>query len=418
MANLPQDKLQRAALYLIGASAVADLVSIAACHLLLGAATLALLLSRPKLRFPPVMLPLLLFMAGTVISMLLDDEPSLGVKQLKKFFVFLMLIVVYNTFRKLEELRWLAVCWGAAATVQALWSFRQYIIKQEEAIAAGRNFYEFYVANRITGFLSHWMSFSGVQMLALLTVLSVIFFWPPPRKIAIVLAVGSFLILVSIVLGNTRSVWAATAGGIVFLVWMWRPRMLALLPVLAVAGLLFAPVGVRERVKSIYQPHSTVDKPNSTLDSNMHRYVTTRTGIEMIKAHPWFGLGPENVNRDFRKWVPPDIPLPLPDGYYGHLHSIYIHYAAERGIPTMLMMMWFLAKIVLDFARGLRAASPGQRAFLCAGIAAVIGILLEGFFELNLGDSEPLALFLAIVACGYVALAQKPESEEICLQSC
>ena len=409
MTILPRDKLQRIAFFLAGASAVTDLVSIFACHTLLIAATLALLLSRPKLRFPPVMLPLLLFMAGTVISMLLDDAPSLGVKQLKKFFVFLMLIVLYNTFRKLEELRWLAVCWAAAATVQALWSFQQYVNKQAAAAAAGRDFYEFYVANRITGFLGHWMSFSGVQMLALLTVLSVVFFWPPPRKLAIALAVSVFLILVSIVLGDTRSVWGATAGGVAFLVWMWRPRMLLLLPVLAVVGFLAAPASVRERVTSIYKPHST-------LDSNLHRYVTMRAGIEMIKAHPWFGLGPEIVNRDFRKWVPADIPRPLPGGYYGHLHSIYIHYAAERGIPTMLMMMWFLAKIVLDFGRGLRASSAGQRAFLCAGIAAVIAMLLEGFFELNLGDSEPLGMFLAVVACGYVALAQQPE--EICLQSC
>ena len=409
MTILPRDKLQRIAFFLVGASAVTDLVSIFACHTLLIAATLALLLSRPQLRFPPVMLPLLLFMAGTVMSMLLDDAPSLGVKQLKKFFVFLMLIVLYNTFRKLEELRWLAVCWAAAATVQALWSFQQYVNKQAAAAAAGRDFYEFYVANRITGFLGHWMSFSGVQMLALLTVLSVVFFWPPPRKLAIALAVSVFLILVSIVLGDTRSVWGATAGGVAFLVWMWRPKMLLLLPVLAVVGFLVAPASVRERLTSIYKPHST-------LDSNLHRYVTMRTGIEMIKAHPWFGLGPEIVNRDFRKWVPADIPRPLPDGYYGHLHSIYIHYAAERGIPTMLMLMWFLAKIVFDFARGLRASSAGQRAFLCAGIAAVVAMLLEGFFELNLGDSEPLGMFLAVVACGYVALAQEPE--EICLQSC
>ena len=410
MTILAQDRLQRAAFYLIAASAVTDLVSIFACHTLLIAATLALLLSRPKLRFPPVMLPLLLFMAGTVISILLDDEPSLGLKQVKKFFVFLMLIVLYNTFRKLEELRWLTVCWAATASVQALWSFQQYIHKQAQAAAVGRSFYEFYVANRITGFLGHWMSFSGVQMLALLIVLAVVFFWPPPRKIAVALAVSVFLILLSIVLGDTRSVWGATAGGIVFLVWMWRPGMLLVLPLLAVAGYLGAPASVRERVTSIYKPHST-------LDSNQHRYVTMRTGIEIIKAHPWFGLGPEIVNRDFRKWVPADIPRPLPDGYYGHLHSVYIHYAAERGIPTMLMMMWFLAKIVLDFARGLRASSPGQRAFLCAGIAAVIAMVLEGFFELNLGDSEPLGMFLAVVACGYVALAQKPE-EKICLQSC
>jgi O-antigen ligase len=402
LVNLPQNTLQRAAFYLAGASAAADLVSIAACHTLLVAATLALLLSRPKLRFPPIMLPILLFMAGTVISMLLSGEPSLGLKQVKKVFVFLMLIVIYNTFRKMKELLWLVYAWAAAGAVQALWSFHQYVEKREQAAELGRNFYVYYVANRITGFLGHWMSFSGVQMMAVLMVLAVIFFWPPPKKIVVALCVAAFLILVSIVLGDTRSVWAATAAGGVFLVWKWRPKMLVLLPVLGFAGFLIAPDSVKERIISIYKPHGT-------LDSNQHRYVTYRTGVEMIKAHPWFGLGPEIVNRDFKKWVPADIPQPLPDGYYGHLHSIYIHYAAERGIPTMLMILWLLGKIVFDFARGARNATAAQRAFLYGGIAVVIGVLIEGFFELNLGDSEPLGLFLAVVACGYLALSQPSE---------
>lgn len=412
--SLPQNTLQRAAFYLAGASAAADLVSIAACHTLLVAATLALLLSRPKLQFPPVMLPILLFMAGTVISMLLSDEPSLGLKQVKKFFVYLMLIVIYNTFRTMKEMLWLVYTWAAAGTAQALWSFHQYIDKRERAAELGRDFYVYYVANRITGFLGHWMSFSGVQMMAVLMVLAVLFFWPPPRKILIALSGAAFLILVSIVLGNTRSVWAATAAGAAFLVWKWWPKMLFLLPVLGFAGFLIAPDSVKERIISIYKPHGTIDKPNGTLDSNLHRYVTYRTGVEMIKAHPWFGLGPEIVNRDFLKWVPADIPRPLPDGYYGHLHSIYIHYAAERGIPTMLMVMWLLGKILFDFFRGARLATGPQRAFLYGGIAVVIGILIEGFFELNLGDSEPLGLFLAVVACGYLALSKPPEhaSEE------
>jgi O-antigen ligase len=310
--------------------------------------------------------------------------------------------VIYNTFRKMHELLWLVYSWAAAATVQALWSFHQYVAKWQQAKQLGSNFYTYYVANRITGFLGHWMSFSGVQMMALLMVLAVVFFWPPPKKIVIALCIAAFLIMVSIVLGDTRSVWAATAAGGTFLVWTWRPKMLVFLPVLGLAGFLIAPDSVKERIISIYKPHGTVD-------SNQHRYITYRTGVEMIKAHPWFGLGPEIVNRDFRKWVPADIPRPLPDGYYGHLHSIYIHYAAERGIPTMLMILWLLGKILFDFARGASNAKAAQRAFLYGGIAVVIGILIEGFFELNLGDSEPLGLFLAVVACGYVALSHQPE---------
>jgi O-antigen ligase len=126
----------------------------------------------------------------------------------------------------------------------------------------------------------------------------------------------------------------------------------------------------------------------------------------MIKAHPWFGLGPEQVKNQFNKYVPRDISWPLPAGWYGHLHNIYIHYAAERGVPAMLVLVWLLVKILFDFLRALRRIPPGPndaRFVLHGAVAVMISILVSGVFELNLGDSEVLTLFLAVVAAGYVA---------------
>jgi O-antigen ligase len=135
--------------------------------------------------------------------------------------------------------------------------------------------------------------------------------------------------------------------------------------------------------------------------------ILRRTGIEMIKAHPLLGLGPEVMapRKEFDKYVPADIPKPLPDGYYAHLHNIYLQYAAERGIPTMLVLMWMIGKILWDFARALRAklAGTAARFVLHGAIAVILAILAEGFLEYNLGDSEPLTLFLAAVGFGYVA---------------
>jgi len=39
---------------------------------------------------------------------------------------------------------------------------------------------------------------------------------------------------------------------------------------------------------------------------------------------------------------------------------------------------------------------------LYGAVAAEIGVLAEGFFEYNLGDSEVLTMFLVAVTCGYV----------------
>ena len=52
---------------------------------------------------------------------------------------------------------------------------------------------------------------------------------------------------------------------------------------------------------------------------------------------------------------------------------------------------------------------PGEAKFLLnGGVAVVIAIMLAGVFEMNLGDSEVLTLFLAAVACAYAAWDQVP----------
>ncbi len=77
-------------------------------------------------------------------------------------------------------------------------------------------------------------------------------------------------------------------------------------------------------------------------------------GWQMIKAHPLLGVGPEQVGPEHLEYLPPGTRLPLPSGYYGHLHNIYIHYAAERGVPAMLALMWLIGRALLDFVRALR----------------------------------------------------------------
>jgi O-antigen ligase len=166
-----------------------------------------------------------------------------------------------------------------------------------------------------------------------------------------------------------------------------------------IAAIFFLSPGViRDRFTSFLHPQG--------VDSNAFRVVTWRTGLRMIEANPLLGLGPEGPNHKFQEWVPADIPRPLPPGWYGHLHNMYLQYAAERGIPTLLVMLWMIGMILYDFGRGVRALPPGPsdaRFFLHGGIAVVLATLAEGFFEYNLGDSEVLTMFLVVVACGYLA---------------
>src|SRR5574340_407304 len=136
----------------------------------------------------------------------------------------------------------------------------------------------------------------------------------------------------------------------------------------------------------------------------------------MVKQHPWLGLGPERVKARFNEFVPAEVPRPLPSDWYGHLHNIYVHYAAERGIPALLVLLWWLGRMLFDFIAAARRLPPGRddlKMALHAAAAAVVAVMVEGVFELNLGDSEVLTMFLAITACGYVAAdaAREPSRE-------
>jgi len=246
------------------------------------------------------------------------------------------------------------------------------------------------------------MTFSGLEMMVVLAVASLLLFGVVDRRVMIALAAACVVMLTGVVLSDTRSVWLAVGVGGCFLLAIWKPKLLALVPVVLAASYVVAPMSLKQRVTSIYRPHGT-------MDSNEHRKVTTITGLQMIKAHPLLGVGPQRVGAEFNSYVPAWIHRPLPSGYYGHLHSIYIHFAAERGIPTMLALICAILGALIDFIRGARHSQGLRRAILYGSAAVILGILVEGFFELNLGDSEPLALFLSILACGYVALEQPPE---------
>jgi putative inorganic carbon (HCO3(-)) transporter len=68
-------------------------------------------------------------------------------------------------------------------------------------------------------------------------------------------------------------------------------------------------------------------------------------------------------------------------------------------------MMWLIAKFLWDFLITVRKTPSGVEArfVLHGAIAVILAILAEGFLEYNLGDSEVLTLFLAVVGFGYVA---------------
>jgi O-antigen ligase len=396
--NPSEPLLSRAARWLTFGSAAAILFSIAVSQILLALAVAALLASGEKLRLPRIKWPLALFMLGTLISLAFSGDPGAGLPQVRKFYVFLELLVAYSTLRDLKVVRWLFLTWAGIGGLTAVRGIVQFLSKMRQAGELGQSSYNTYVNERITGFTSHWNTYAAEEMFALLMVGAFLLFAPRGKR-TWVWILCALLTGVAVLLAWTRGVWIAAAVAAVYLVWRRRAWLVVFVPLVVLLAFFASPAAMRTRFQSIYNP--------AAVDSNQFRKVVWRTGLRMIERHPWLGVGPEEVRPHFEEYVPADIPRPLPIGYYGHLHNIYVHYAAERGIPTMLCLVWMLVQILVDFWRGLRTLPPGpslRRFLLNGGIAVLLATMVEGVVELNLGDSEVLTMFLVVVACGYLAL--------------
>jgi putative inorganic carbon (HCO3(-)) transporter len=380
-------------------SAVTILFGIAPSQILLALAIVALLLSGEKISLPPIKLPLGLFLLGTLVAFALAPHPAEGLPQIRKMYVFLELVVVYSCLRDTRILRWLFLTFAACGSIAALLGVVQFLEKIRQAHQVHQDVYNYYVGERITGFMNHWNFFAAQEMFVLSMLAAFLFFAPSARKrIWIWLLFAGFLAL-GIVLAETRAVWIGSAVAGIYLIWFWRKWLVLAIPVLVLLAFFVSPPVIKDRLTSMLH--------GKRVDSNEFRIVTWRTGLRMIEAHPLLGLGPEGPNYHFSEWVPPDVPRPLPEGWYGHLHNIYLQYAAERGIPTMLILMWLLARMLYDFWRTLQNLRPGrsdERFLLHGGIAVILATLAEGFFEYNLGTSVVLTMFLVIVASAYRAV--------------
>ena len=397
--------LKRAGFYLAFGSAVSILFSIAISQILLGLSLAAVLASGEVLRFPPIRLPLAAFCVITVVAVLASPDPYGGTPQIRKFFVFAILLVICSTFKTLREVRHLIFAWTGTALLSGLFGIAQFAHRRQEA-----NTYAFLLDGRITGFASHWMTFGGEEMVVLLMLASLTLF----SRQRMVRVLGWPILgglLVAVTLGMTRSIFLlGVPAGLTYLLWR-RRRILVVAATIAMAiGAALSPAAIRERALSVFRPHADLDS-----NSNAHRAICRIAGWEMVKAHPWLGLGPEQISKQFNRYVPATVPRPLPPGWYGHLHNVYLQYAAERGIFGLLSMLWLIGRVAADFLKHLRrdTLDPEVRAVLHGAIATIIAVLAEGMFEYNLGDSEVLTLFLCVIAIGYVALGHVSEGPRL-----
>lgn len=391
---------QRAAFLALAGSVSLVIVSIAASQILLagsvvGAFWLRGQKDRESWSCPPIVLPLACYFLWTTVAALASSDPRAGLGITKKFFLFFILFLVPWFFKGSGRILWVYRAIFTVAFVAATIGILQYAMNPNRDLL-----------HRISGFMSQWMTFSGLLMLVLVA-LSAYVMCAGLGKAVWVLPLGLVLI-VSLALSLTRSAWLGAIAGLITVLALARPRALGGLIMVVLVMLLISPGKIQDRLRTGLDP----------ADANTrNRIELLGTSLRLIKDNPWFGVGPKNVSREALRYRGTDE---FPDWLYQHMHSNFLQIAAERGLPGLALWLWFIGRLIWDAWRVRRAAlqgaapgshrpEPNEPLFAStAALGCTAALLVAGFFEYNFGDSEVLTLFLFVMSAPYAFLTGSP----------
>jgi O-antigen ligase len=344
--------------------------------------------SRPRLpRQPRFFWYALVFAGATLISTFFSIDPKLSLKDNRDLFLFLIIPIMTLILNSVKRINWaLTVLFLSSVFVSIVGVFItiQRILNQEEAIS---------LDHRLKGFMSHWMTYSGLLMMTFVFFLVYQHYERNGLRKKIILA-SLVLMTVPIVLTQTRSIWVGIAVSVTLflLSFNWK-RILILIPLVLIVYVL-VPKSIQDRVRSIVDVNSP---------SNRDRIHMVHTAWGMFQDHPITGVGANNVQSAYPQYRHPQA---IQDNM--HLHNNILQILAERGLIGLIALLLFFTIIAWDLIRAVRKSSsdPGYGGIARASLYAFVSFLVAGFFEYNFGDTEIRFLLLTLITLPFVTAWQ------------
>jgi O-antigen ligase len=346
-----------------------------------------LVLASGRARRPPLLVPIVAFMAWTAVSALASPRPLESLVQGRGV---LWLVAVWVVAAALDDAReahrfatglFIAV---SAVAVLAIVQVAACPAIPPDVPGLARFFRK---CSRARGFFSIYMTLAGVLTIVLVGALPRLatagrqLAWAGPAW-----AAG----LVALSLTYVRGAWIGfvlgAAGALVFL----RRDRLVLAAVVAVVVVALAVPGVSHRLGQITLENET------TRD----RLAMLSGGLRMIRDHPLLGVGPGQVKHAYRATYAPPEALRRSTS---HLHNSPLQITAERGVIGLGLWLWIFAAWFRCAIRAWRALpAAADRALALGALLAVAAFLAAGLFEYNFGDTEVLFAACAVMALPFV----------------
>jgi O-antigen ligase len=346
----------------------------------------------------PLALPLVLFVAWTVVAALASDDLRDSLSTCKNLMNLAGLWIVASTLEDARAARRFLAGLALALGVVAVLAIVQVGACPAEVPRAsyGRVIVNFFRhCSRAHGFFSIYMTLAGVLVMLLTATLPRLLRLEGLRVVAPVWLVS----VVALALTYVRGAWLGLAAGVLGVLASLRRRSVTVLVLIVVVIAALAAVPrIGERLHTLGSLRD---------DTSRDRLAMLKTGLSLVRAHPLLGIGPGQVKRVYPTAAGPDALRRSTS----HLHDTPLQIAVERGIPGLAAWLAIFALFFVHTIRLIRRlpAENVDRTLVVGVQAAIVSFLIAGLFEYNFGDTEVLLVMLSLMALPFV-VADRPSS--------
>ncbi|MGD9049285.1 MAG: O-antigen ligase family protein [Anaerolineae bacterium] len=342
--------------------------------------------------WPPLTLPLIIFLGMLCLSLLGATSLQHGVKEIVKWVEVLVLYVLVAN--EMDEgwsrvLIWLLIGTGALAALQGIYQFL-FQVGPEGFVLFGRfmrahgtfaqpNPYAGYLGltlplavglvlaamvpmgRRVRGWWLLWAAGCGALMFVAL-----VMSWSRGAQIGFAAAIA--VMAAAIVARSGR----AAVLGVTFAV--------LLLYLLLIGGISVVPSSVIQRFSDFVPYVGVADVRGIEItDANfavLERMAHWQSALEMWTDHPWLGVGIGNYEPTYGLYALPQWPLPL-----GHAHNYYLNIAAEAGVLGLgaYLVLWVTALMVAY--RGTRRTSGWHWGIALGILGVLVHLSVHNLFD-------------------------------------
>ncbi|HKZ04916.1 MAG TPA: O-antigen ligase family protein [Methylomirabilota bacterium] len=376
---------------LLGAFVLGLGTSITLSEAALGALALLWLVSlrRPDARAAarwPLAGPLLAFAAASLVSVLASPSPLQALDAGRGLWLVLALYVTANALPDGRAAGRFLTGLALVCLVGAAVGLAQVAACPGSAPNDWSPAWLYHRCSRARGLFSIYMTLGGVLMLVLLATLPRLL--PgTPRARALPLAWAT--LLAGLVATYVRGAWLGFGAGVISVAALWRRgRWLVVGGLIVLVGLgLLGPYELRQRLAKMTDPQEAGLK---------ERVYMWRSGVAMWLPHPWLGVGPGGVKREFPRHALPEAAKQRT----GHLHSAPLQILVERGLIGFAAWLWIWVAFYrrVGAMLGPTRANPPDHAVVVGALAAVTGFLVHGLTEYNFGDAEVMLVLWVLMA--------------------